>query len=275
MNKKTYYITGGTCDIGREIVRALIKKNKKVILLARDIIKAKSIFKNSKIVYHYFDLQKKLNNLEVSTNSILIHCAWENSRDVYHKSHMQNIIKYHYRFIDKMVSLGVKKVIITGTCSEFGITYGPVKFNDDTNPCTPYSVSKDYLHKSLRLLENNKNFELIWLRLFYIYGESIDKKTVVSLFCKAIKNCDNVFPMSFGNQRFDYLPVNEVANKIIKSINKESGVYHICSGKPIKLRKLLEKIKIEKKSNIKLNLGKYPYREHEPLAIWGFNNDIQ
>ena len=98
---------------------------------------------------------------------------------------MQDVIKCHYKFIDKMVSLGIEKVIVTGTYSEFGITYGPVKSDDCTNPCTPYGLSKDYLHKSLRLLENSKNFKLIWLRLFNIYNESIDKKTVASSLCRS------------------------------------------------------------------------------------------
>ena len=275
MNNYIYYITGGTCDIGQAIIHKLVKQNKKVVVLARDIKKARLIIKNSKITYQHFDLNKKLDNLLIPEKSILIHCAWENSRDVYNKSHMQDVIKSHYKFIDKMVSLGIEKVIVTGTCSEFGITYGPVKSDDETNPCTPYGLSKDYLHKSLRLLENSKNFKLIWLRLFNIYDESIDKKTVASLFCKAIKIHEDEFPMSFGNQRFDYLSVNTAANKIIKSANKTSGIYHICSGKPIKLRELLERIRTEKKSNIKLKLGIYPYRDHEPLAIWGHNNDIK
>ena len=275
MNNYTYYITGGTCDIGKAIIHKLVEQNKKVVVLARDIKKARLIIKKPKITYHYFDLKKKLNDLSIPQNSILIHCAWENSRDVYNKSHMQDVIKCHYKFIDKMVSLGIEKVIVTGTCSEFGITYGPVKSDDCTNPCTPYGLGKDYLHKSLRLLENSKNFNLIWLRLFNIYGESIDKNTVASLFCKAIKNNKDEFSMSLGNQKFDYLSVDTAANKIIKSTNKMSGIYHICSGKPTKLKELLERIKIEKKSNIKLKLGIYPYRDHEPFAIWGYNNDIK
>ena len=36
--------------------------------------------------------------------------------------------------------------------------------------------------------------------------------------------------MSLGNQKFDYLSVETAANKIIKSTNKMSGIYHICSG---------------------------------------------
>ena len=35
---------------------------------------------------------------------------------------------------------------------------------------------KIFLHKNpLRFLENDADFELVWLRLFNIYGESLDK----------------------------------------------------------------------------------------------------
>ena len=76
-------------------------------------------------------------------------------------------------------------------------------------------------------------------------------------------------------QKFDYLLDNEVAEKIIKSLDKRSGVYHICSAKPIMLKTLLQKIRKQRNSNIKLKFGCYPYRDYEPLGIWGAKDDIK
>jgi len=274
-HKDIYYITGATCDIGIEIVNKLLLKQKTVYVLVRDIKKAKQVFRNSKISYISFDLHRKIENYKIRKNSTLIHCAWEKPRDVQNNIHIDSVLKYHYHFISKMISMGIKKVIVTGTCSEFGMTYGPVKSTTETNPCTSYGIGKDYLHKSLRILENDQDYDLIWLRLFNVYEESVNKRTVTSLLCKAIDDNDAEFSMSFGDQKFDYMRVKDVAEKIIKSIDKESGTYHICSAKPIKLKKLLESIKKERNSNIKLKLGEYPYRDHEPFAIWGANDDIK
>ena len=165
------------------------------------------------------------------------------------ENHVDSVMPQHYAFIKKMVKKGVEKVIVIGTCAEFGITYGPVKANDETSPCTSYGSGKDFLHKSLRLLEKDNNFELIWLRIFNIYGKALDKNTVTSLFNKAINGGATEFPMSLGNQTFDYLLADDVAKRIINSLNK------LCkftkSSKPIKLKNLLTKIKKEKNSSIK------------------------
>jgi dTDP-6-deoxy-L-talose 4-dehydrogenase (NAD+) len=274
MNKPTFYITGATCDIGQSIINKLCLNKSKIIALVRDIKRAKIIFKNKKIVYQKFDLNKPLEKFNIKPGSILVHCAWENPRDINSTKHIKSVIPQHYQFIEKMIKRGIAKVVVTGTCSEFGMTYGPVKANDETNPCTSYGIGKDYLHASLRFLENDNNYELIWLRLFNVYGESKEKNTVTSLFNKAIDQKLDEFPMSFGEQKFDYLLADEVAIKIIKSLNKSSGIYHVCSAKPITLKRLLQKIKKQRNSDIKLKLGCYSYRDHEPLAIWGYKDDI-
>lgn len=273
--KITLYITGSTSDIGQYILKKINYTKFKVIALVRNIKIAKKMQDMHDIIYQKFELSKPLRNMNIDPNSILIHCAWGSSRDVHSEKHIDSVIPQHYQFIKKMVGKGVRKVIVTGTCSEFGMTYGPVKAYDETNPCTSYGSGKDFLHKSLRFLENDADFELVWLRLFNIYGESLDKNTVTSLFNKAINGGATEFPMSLGNQTFDYLLTDDVGKKIVKSLNKGSGIYHVCSAKPIKLKNLLAKIKKERNSSIKLKLGHYPYRNHEPLAIWGEHDDIR
>ena len=273
--KPTIYITGATSDIGQSITKRLDTNKFKIVALVRNIKNAKKLLTNKNIVFKSFDLNKPLNKISVDDNSTVIHCAWENPRDVNLKKHIDSVIPQHYNFIEKMISKGVDKVIVIGTCAEFGIVYGPVKANDETSPSTSYGSGKDFLHKSLRLLEKDNNFELVWLRLFNIYGESINKNTVTSLFKKAINDGLTEFPMSLGEQKLDYLLVSDVAKKIVSSLKKDSGIYHVCSSKPIKLKHLLTKIKKENNSLIKLKLGKYPYRNHEPMAIWGENDDLK
>ena len=82
--------------------------------------------------------------------------------------------------------------------------------------------------------------------------------------------------MSGGEQLRDYLPVEKVAEYIVKISlqDKIGGVINCCSGEPIPIRKLVENYLIEKNKNIKLNLGYYPYPEYEPMAFWGDTNKL-
>ncbi len=77
--------------------------------------------------------------------------------------------------------------------------------------------------------------------------------------------------MSGGEQLRDYLPVEKVAEYIVRTAlqNDVTGVINCCSGKPVSVRKLIEDYLEEKKKNIRLNLGYYPYPDYEPMAFWG------
>ncbi len=273
--KSTIYITGSTCDLGLSIIKKLDFKKFKIVALVRKVEQAKKLHKNDDIIYLEFDLNKPQINIDIDKNSILIHCAWENPRDVNSQRHINSVITQHCVFMEKIINQGIRKVIVVGTCAEFGLSYGPVSANDETSPCTNYGSSKDLLHKALRLLEKRYSFDLVWLRIFNVYGESINKNTVTSLFKKAIRDGLTEFPMSKGEQIFDYLHINDIAARIVMAIDKESGIYHVCSSKPIKLKDLLTKFKKESNSSIKLKLGTYPYRNHEPIAIWGKDDDLK
>lgn len=112
------------------------------------------------------------------------------------------------------------------------------------------------------------------MRLFYIYGKGQSEKSILSQLEKAIKNGDEVFNMSGGEQLRDYLHVNEVANQIADAAldNQKNNIYNICSGIPISIRKLVEDYLKQNNKSIKLNLGYYPYLDYEPMAFWGCIN---
>ena len=109
-----------------------------------------------------------------------------------------------------------------------------------------------------------------WARLFYMYGEGQSEKSILSLLDKAIADADEYFNMSGGEQLRDYLPIEKVAQKLIKIYECDrEGNFNICSGEPISIRFLVENRIKECGSSIKPNLGFYPYVDYEPMAFWG------
>lgn len=89
----------------------------------------------------------------------------------------------------------------------------------------------------------------------------------------SIKNKEKYFKMSKGDQMIDYLPISKLVRKILMVLeSKNNGIFNICSGKPIKLKDLVNKYIKSKKSAIKLKLGYYPYLKYEPKYFWGENN---
>ena len=47
------------------------------------------------------------------------------------------------------------------------------------------------------------------------------------------------------------------------------GVVNLCSGAPVTVRALVERWCREQGWDFALNLGHYPYPDHEPMRFWG------
>ena len=201
---------------------------------------------------------------------MVIHCAWDSVNNTESAQHIEHNFLHHYLFLKSLIKLGIKKLIVTGSCYEYGCQYGPVSPSTPTYPSTPYGLAKDMLHKSLRLLQRENSFNLIWARLFYIYGDGQNPNSVIPLFDQALARGDTVFNMSWGEQLLDYLPIEQATDKIVKLICQadDNGTFNISSGVPISLRRFLEHRMVEKNKHIKLNLGFYEYRKNDSLAIW-------
>jgi nucleoside-diphosphate-sugar epimerase len=267
--KQKVLVTGATGFVGRHVVKQLVDNGYEVFSLVRDLEKAASLESLKKSTHIYFDITKPPIKPTLPTDSIFIHCAWGDVRDTLSLNHIETHLLDNYRAIKQIIEYGIRQILITGTCYEYGLQYGALKPSALTQPNTPYAIAKDTLHKSLRALQAKLDFELIWARLFYTYGAGQDEKSVISLFDKALQDNDEVFNMSFGEQLLDFLPVENVAEKIINLLSHRDGVFNVCSGAPMSLRRLLENRAKEAGKTIRFNLGFYEYRKQDSLAIWG------
>ena len=165
----------------------------------------------------------------------------------------------------------VKKMVVTGTCYEYGMQCGCLHESDTTRPVTQYGLAKDTLHKYLELLIYNTQISFNWVRLFYLYGDYQNPNSLLPQLEKVISEGKTTFNMSGGEQLRDYLSVEDAARNVctIALQNKVNGTVNCCSGSPISIRRLVEERIKMLHSDIKLNLGYYPYPDYEPMAFWG------
>ena len=263
-------VTGATGFVGRYTVKSLLDDGYEVISITtnksitNDIME---MLEGSELVY--------VNSLEgvlerVIQNNCIIHCAWNNVQDTLAFSHYFHAFE-QIKFIEKLAAFKPKKLIITGTCSEFGLTTGPVSVSDKTEPNTPYSQAKKFVHCAAdKIISDSAQIEFVWARLFYMYGRGQHDKSIYSSLMKAIESNKADFDMSKGEQLFDYMKIEQVANNLAYLVqNKAPKIVHVSNGYPTSLRSLVESIVQEYNSSITLNLGNYPYRMQDSMAIWG------
>ena len=139
-------------------------------------------------------------------------------------------------------------------------------------PITLYGKAKKLLLLNLVALQRKKNFNLTWLRIFYVYGHNQKNKSLFSQLKNFIKKKNKIFfKLTNGKQKRDYLDVNVLSRRIISIafLRRNLGVTNVCSGKPISVKKLVFKWKKNFKWDIEFEFGSKKLRKYEPEDFWG------
>jgi len=272
-------VTGAAGFIGQHVVPELLKRRHDIIAVDCNLEKAKGMQWYKKVTFVASDIYDPMldPSKAFGVPDVIIHLAWPglpNYKDLFH---FETNLPSDYNFIKKMVVAGVKHILVTGTCFEYGMQSGQLSEETITMPSNPYALAKDTLRKFLQELQMKNPFTLQWIRLFYMYGPGQNPNSLLAKLDKAIDDKKRIFNMSGGEQLRDYMPVEEVAYNLVSLIDHPecSGIINCCSGKPISVRNLVKKRIAERRANIKLNLGYYPYPDYEPMAFWGKNDKIK
>lgn len=273
--KKKILITGATGFVGNHVINYLLKNTSHdVIASSRSIDKAKDFSWFEKVTYVPWSIGTKPSNTlynDFHSPDLCIHLAWDGLPHFKNEEHIDIFFKNHLDFLSTLIDQGLPKLSVTGTCLEYGMREGELKEEMPSEPTLAYPIGKNKLRIALELKKTTIPFELDWVRLFYMFGEGQNPKSILAQLDKHLDENKPVFNMSAGEQVRDYLPVEKIAEVIAKlaTHNEGNGIINCCSGVPITIKQLVEDHMAEKNAQIELNLGYYPYPDYEPFKFWG------
>lgn len=265
-------VTGGTGFIGRHVLAELETRDVDVTVAVRP--GTQKLTNDLRVDnFAYLDIHAAVSSdyIKLGCPDVLIHLAWDGLPNYNSLHHFEHELPGQYRFLRCMIDAGLPTLTAVGTCFEYGMQSGMLSETLEPAPTNPYGYAKDALRRQLVYLGKKKPFNMVWARLFYMYGPGQGNASLFTQINQAVFDRCKKFDMSGGEQLRDYLPVQTVAKYLvdIALVQKDLGVVNLCSGLPISIRKLVEQWISANAWDIELNLGHYPYPSYEPMAFWG------
>ena len=269
--KKNILIVGGTGFIGYHLAKKALQKSWKVTSISsRPPKKLRCL---SKVKYLLCDITNK-NNLKKKIRESFSYVV--NLGGYVDHKNKKKTFKSHYIGCKNLAEIFLSKKPLSfvqmGSSIEYGHSKSPQKENIKCNPKLIKSVyGKAKLLSSLYLIKlfRERKFPSTILRLYLAYGPRQDTNRFLPII---IKGClkDKKFACSKGNQLRDFVYVNDVVDAILKSLtnkNARGQIINIGSGKPKKIRNIIEQVrKISKGGNPQF--GKIKLRKDEILKLY-------
>ncbi len=263
-------LTGGTGFIGQHVRKLLAKTNHEVLLVVREQAKIGELGANEKFVIA--DISEDRNDWfdHLDRPDVLLHLAWGGLPNYMDSYHVEIELPMQLRFLKAIIDSGLKKLVVSGTCYEYGLSSGALSETQETNPNTPYGIAKERLRRELFEIHLVQNFELTWARIFYPYGDGQSEMSIHSQLRSAILNGDQQFKMGSGKQVLDFVSAERVASVLVSLATRCAGVgtVNIGSGKP---QSVLDFVKDQIRAlGVQLEplVGALPDRNFESQSFW-------
>jgi nucleoside-diphosphate-sugar epimerase len=275
--KTRILVTGSTGFVGRQIVKALPIESTQLLLVVREgrekealamrgdveVVSTKDLFAES---VEWWELH-------CSDVDVVVHAAWYVEPGQYLDSPKNfDCLIGSLNLARGALFAGVKRIVGLGTCFEYDITAGVLSIDTHIKPTNPYAASKAALFTGLSQLVPLEGAEFAWCRLFYLFGEGEDPRRLVSSLHSKLKNGEQV-ELTSGEQIRDFLDVSQ-AGRLISDVvlGTQVGPVNICSGIPITVRELAEKVADQYQRNDLLRFGMRKSNLVDPPCILGIPN---
>ncbi|MEA5474672.1 NAD(P)-dependent oxidoreductase [Synechococcus sp. CCY9201] len=221
---------------------------------------------------HHFDL------LDPSSWQALLKCqpthaillSWPGLPNYQELFHVNRNLPACIELIEQLVDAGLQRLLVAGTCYEYGLQNGPMSEDQFTDPVNCYAIAKDSLRRVIASRYSQQDLQWCWTRIFYPFGQGQNPHSLIPSLQKALESGEKSFPMGSGRQLRDFIDVQEVARQLLTLVMHQDagGIYNTGSGIPRSVLEMAEEAIAAHGGSIRLKRAVYPDRSDEPLAFW-------
>lgn len=277
---KTVLLTGASGFVGRQVCRGLLDQGYEVVVTVRRqsarrsdlepgisrIIETDDLFQETEEWW-----ADKLVGIDV-----VVHAAWYVEWRKYVDSDANlDCLTGTLALVRAASRAGVGHFVGLGTCMEYQLPSSHLTIDSPLQPQNLYSACKLSVYHILLEYSKQHGLAFSWCRVFYLFGEGENPSRLVPYIRRQIENGE-IAKLSAGTQIRDFLDVKRAGEMIANVVTTgQRGAINICSGTPITIRKLAEKIADEYGRRDLLEFGTAPIHPSDPSVVVGVCNAIE
>jgi dTDP-6-deoxy-L-talose 4-dehydrogenase (NAD+) len=267
-------ITGATGFVGHQVLRQLSKRSVEIRAVIREGFQDKLI--------EGVSLEAVITTPDLFAESAdwwakacegvdtVIHVAWYAEPGEYLQSPRNlDCLTGSVNMAKGAVRAGVRRFIGIGSCSEYDLTGGRLSVESSLKPLSLYAAAKTAVFSTLSHFLPSQGIEFLWCRLFYLYGDREDSRRLVPYIRSQLAD-GKPAELGSGEQIRDFTDV-AVAGEMIanEAMGARQGAVNICSGVPVTVREIAEKIADEYGRRDLLHFGVRPNNDVDPPCVVG------
>jgi nucleoside-diphosphate-sugar epimerase len=274
-------VTGAAGFVGSEVVRSLLAEGQQVTAVDRvqESPRHLTAATLSGVTAVALDLERREEVaalLEATRPEGLVHLAWyANPADYLVSRANLSSFATSIAVVEAALAAGCRKIVIGGSCVEYAIQDRPLLESDPADPRTLYAACKHAAWEITRVLAQTAGAELAWARIFHIHGPGENRRRLLPWVAGQLRaGC--AVPLTDGTQVRDHLHVADVAAGLTTLLRSGAeGIYNVCSGEPVRLRRVLEVLGELVGRTELLQFGELPHRPNDTMFLAGDNTRLR
>jgi len=226
-------VTGASGFIGLPVVQNLEKQGHTVLAISRNYQKESLKSLVNWLKADLISPETYQVAIKEFAPQVVIHIAWHGIPDFSFDTSLNNLNK-SLDLLAFIIGLdSCKKIIVSGSCWEANTLKGECLETTQEEAKDYFTWAKHALYSWLNMMCKQKNIQLSWMRIFYVYGPRQRAESLIPTILTKLNN--NQLPdLQTPKNANDFVYIHDVADAFTKaaSIDNKSGVYNLGAGKP-------------------------------------------
>jgi len=259
--KKRVGVTGATGFIGKLLVQSLITNGYDVTVFVR----SKTPFStNVNVIVGDFSDVEAIDAFLQSVDSVVHLVARQvPPEDLFFEEN----VSITNALIDRMVHFKINQLIYLSTVAVYGDRDDSIHSeNENCYPTTKYGETKYLAEQLCHYWKSRTHKKLTILRPFNVYGQGSTKGVIYNMIHN-IRNNKPIILFGDGNQKRDFLYVDDIVKAILLSLKKENdGIFNLGTGESISLQEIIAYLKKWSPKTVTVNVK--PSEKEKPKNIF-------